>query len=243
MSVTPTIESTVATIATEIPGAAGVFERLGIDYCCGGKLPLARACERRGLDPATVLAEVERQAPRERADAQDWSRAGMTALCDHIEHAHHGYLKAELPRLGELAAKVARVHGENYPKLRELSGAFARFSDDMFSHMAKEEGVLFPALRAMERGERPMGGAIDGPIKCMTDEHDEAGAALATFRALTDDYAPPMHACNSWRVLLGDLSRLERDMHQHVHKENNILFPKGLAAAGKRDAGGACGCG
>ncbi|HMN41041.1 MAG TPA: iron-sulfur cluster repair di-iron protein [Phycisphaerales bacterium] len=242
MNATPSIESTVATIATEIPGAAAVFERHGIDYCCGGKMPLWRACQKRGLDPGAVLAEVERRATGEPAGAPDWAAMGMAELSDHIEGVHHAYLKAELPRLGQLAAKVAGVHGAGHPRLRELSEAFSGFSADMFSHMAKEEQVLFPALRAIERGERPFGGAIEGPIACMTDEHDEAGIALAKFRSLTDGYAPPMHACNSWRVLLGDLARLEKDMHQHVHKENNILFPKGLAAAGRSGGGGACGC-
>jgi len=231
MSDAPTTESTVAAIATDIPGAAGVFERFGIDYCCGGKLSLARACEKRGLDPVQILVAVHRQSPGHGEDARDWTRESMAELCDNIEQTHHAYLKSELPRVMQLAEKVARVHGERFEKLGALSAAFTTFAEDMFSHMAKEEKVLFPALRAMERGDRSIGGPIEGPIKCMTEEHDAAGAALAKFRLLTDDFAPTAHACNSWRVLLNDLSRLERDMHRHVHKENNILFPKGLAAA------------
>jgi regulator of cell morphogenesis and NO signaling len=235
MSQTHTIESTVATIATEIPGAAGVFERHGIDYCCGGKLPLARACQKRGLDAEAVLVEVKRAVPA--AGAPDLAGMGMGGLCDHIERTHHAYLKAELPRLEQLAVKVGNVHGENYPELRELAALMAEFSADMFSHMSKEETILFPALRAAERGE--FGAGVAAPIACMMEEHDDAGAALAKFRELTNGYAPPLHACNSWRVLLGDLARLEKDMHQHVHTENNILFPKGLSAAGV--SGGVCG--
>jgi regulator of cell morphogenesis and NO signaling len=229
MTATLSSLTTVATIATELPGAAGLFERLGIDYCCGGKMPLETACRRKGLQTQDVLAQLESITPDSGQSTRDWSSATMTELAEHIQSTHHQYLKDELPRLITLTAKVARVHGENHPELITLADAFVRFSDDMFSHMDKEEKVLFPLLRATERAGAAPSVSVDQPIQCMTGEHEEAGRALESFRTLTNDFAPPTGACNSWRVMLSDLERLERDMHQHVHKENNILFVKAVA--------------
>jgi regulator of cell morphogenesis and NO signaling len=226
-------QATVATIATSVPRGARVFERFGIDYCCGGKLPLESACRRRGLNTEEVLDALRAAAAESPAGERDWNTASLAELADHIESVHHHFLTEELPRVRALATKVARVHGENHPELREVAEVFVAFADEMFSHMRKEEGVLFPAIRAIERGESGAPGAsIDAPIACMVHEHDDAGRSLERMRALTGDFRPPAEACNSWRVLVNDLARLERDTHAHVHKENNILFPRALALAG-----------
>lgn len=232
MTALPSASTTVARIATECPGAAGLFERLGIDYCCGGKMPLEIACRRRGLKTEDVLAQLAKTASEPEQQVQEWPGMSATDLANHIESTHHKYLKSELPRLRKLAEKVAAVHGDSHPELCTLAETFSKFSEDMISHMDEEENVLFPTLRAKERGDFQLPVHIDRTIACMTHEHEEAGRALEQFRFLTHDYTPPEVACNSWRVLLGDLKRLECDMHEHVHKENNILFAKALSSSG-----------
>jgi regulator of cell morphogenesis and NO signaling len=232
MSATLNPDMTVGTIATEVPGAAGVFERLGIDYCCAGKVPLAQACRKRGLAVEEVVTLLRSEAAGSGAHSRDWSGATMTELADEIEATHHAYLKTELPRLCVLADKVGTAHGNGCPELRELAALFRRFSEEMTRHMAEEERDIFPALRSMERGSGAAAAQIAPPIERMTEEHEEAGVALRRFRQLTRNYQPPLGACTSWRVLLTDLERLERDMHEHVHKENNVLFPRAMSTAG-----------
>ncbi|HMN41055.1 MAG TPA: iron-sulfur cluster repair di-iron protein [Phycisphaerales bacterium] len=224
-----TPETTVATIATSVPGAASLFEQLGIDYCCGGTIPLGQACRKRGLDPAEVIVRLEAAAQDPAPGGRDWAGMSLADLTANIESAHHQYLKDELPHMRHLSRKVAKVHGEAHPELRALSEEFERFADDMTSHMEKEERVLFPLIRSMEAGRSGGPIAVDHPIRCLMHEHEDAGRSLAAFRSLTGGFSPPMGACNSWRVLLNDLERLERDTHEHVHKENNILFPRALA--------------
>ena len=221
-------ESPVGRVVAEFPGAARVFEGRGIDYCCAGKLTIERACAARGLDPAVLLREIA--AVIEPLPGQlgphmtEWPAA---VLADHIESTHHAFLKAELPRLSGIVAKVALAHGEGRPELCELATIFERFREEMEAHMMKEERVLFPWIRRLERGGNgfpPWG--IGSPIGCMEHEHEQAGAALASMRALTNGFVPPANACATYRVMLASLEGLERDTHSHVHKENSILFPK-----------------
>lgn len=222
---------TVGQLVVERPARAAVFERHGIDYCCGGKLPLVAACEKRGVDPAALAAELE-AAGAETPDTRDWGSAPLAELADHIERVHHDYLRGELPRLAAMSKKVATVHGGERSELHELARVFEGFAAELFAHMAKEERVLFPMVRAIERGERPeVGpGRLEMPVSAMVHEHDDAGRDLERMRELTGGYTPPEWACNTYRALFDGLARLERDMHTHVHKENNILFPRALAA-------------
>ncbi|MCE9591293.1 MAG: iron-sulfur cluster repair di-iron protein [Planctomycetes bacterium] len=225
------INTTVGDLVTQKPSRSRVFEDLGIDYCCGGKKPLAEVCKAKGLDPQTVLKVMlagERTGAVGEA-ATDWSAAPLAALADHIEATHHAYLKRELPRLGGLVEKVARVHGGNHAELPEVARVFAALASEMTDHMAKEERVLFPMIRKLESSAtRPSFhcGSIANPIRMMEMEHDSAGNALARLRELTRGYAAPSDACNTYRAMLDGLATLEADMHQHVHKENNILFPR-----------------
>jgi regulator of cell morphogenesis and NO signaling len=230
MSRTLSASETVGSIAAGVGGAARVFEELAIDYCCGGRKPLDQVCAARGLELVPVMERL--RAAAEAPGEQDWSRATMTALADHIESRHHAYLKTELPRLAKLVEKVQRAHGQRHPELEGVRGAFQALSRDMFAHMEKEEKVLFPALRALEAGAaaRP----LDGPIDQMVHEHDEAAALLREMRSLTAGFTPPADACTSFRVLLNGLAALEKDLHRHVHKENNILFPAARRAVSAR---------
>ena len=224
---------TVGDFVRERPGRARVFENLKIDYCCGGKLSLTRACEKRGIDVNDVLQTI--QACDSSDDAcSDVNPDGMTLteLADHIEQTHHAYLKEELPRLQWMTEKVARVHGDKEPRLLQTRAAFVALKNELEPHMMKEERILFPILRQLEKATTPTElhcGSVANPIRQMEHEHDQAGDALAILRESTDNYTPPQWACNTYRSMLDSLARLEADMHQHVHKENNVLFPKALA--------------
>ena len=222
----------VGGLVAAVPARSRVFEQLGIDYCCGGKLPLAEACRKKGLDPHTVvqmLAAFDTAA----APAPELNPATMTltALADHIVATHHAYLRTELPRLDVITEKVARVHGSHDARLAGVRQAFVALSDEMHSHMHKEEQILFPMIRQLE-DSRDLSvlhcGSLAHPINQMESEHDSAGGSLALMRELSDGFAPPDWACNTYRAMLDGLAQLERDLHQHVHKENNVLFPRAM---------------
>lgn len=222
-------DAQVAELVLEEPSRARVFERFGIDYCCGGKTPLEAACADRGLDVGAVIAALrEPRAPE--AEDVDWTVAPVSTLVDHIVEHHHGYLREELPPLSALADKVARAHGDAHPELYEVQATFADLAAELTGHMAKEELVLFPACLALAEGEELAGPrSVAAPIQAMLHEHDEVATGLRALRALTGGYTPPEDACNSYRALLGRLETLERDTHRHVHEENNVLFPRALA--------------
>lgn len=225
-------DSTIGELVVERPSRARILEQLGIDYCCGGKLPFHEACQSRGLDPAVVRSAIEHH-DHECAgqDGPDWSHAPLTELANHIEATHHQYLRSELPRLAMLFEKVDRAHGDRHPHMRICREIYSSFRSELESHMMKEEHVLFPMIRFIDGTSQAPAchcGSISDPIRVMESEHDSAGDALATMRELTSGFAPPADACNTYRVLLDGLAELERDMHQHVHKENNILFPRAL---------------
>ncbi len=229
---TLTDETTVGQLVVERPNRARIFEKLGIDYCCGGKKPLRQVCADKGLEFDSVIRELESaETPSE--NQTDWSVATLTALADHIEATHHTYLKEELPRLEAIAAKVADRHGPNHPELAELHNVLVTFKAELESHMFKEEKILFPLVRRLETATEPEAfhcGSIANPIAVMIQEHDDAGNALAKMREFTHDYTPPADACNTFRAYLDSLHQLEADMQQHVHKENNILFPRAIEA-------------
>jgi regulator of cell morphogenesis and NO signaling len=216
----------------EFPEVSRIFEELDIDYCCGGGKSLAEACRARSRDPLDVVLQLHQAiASGEPQETEDWATASLATLCDHIEATHHAWLRRELPRLSDMIAKVVRAHADRHPEMREVQQVFAELRGELEPHMMKEERVLFPAIRQMERAAQtphfPFG-SIANPIACMEHEHDDAGAALRRLRELTADYEPPADACTTYRVVLDTLARLEADMHQHVHKENNILFPRAM---------------
>lgn len=215
-----TRDAHVADLVLEQPGRARVFERHGIDYCCGGATPLASACAEHGLDVDAVLAELE--ATGAGAAERDWSTASSAELSAHIVAEHHGYLREELPPLRALVDKVARVHGDRHAELADVQDVFSRLADELEHHLVEEEQVVFPALVALEQDAATAPGTE--AIGQMVHEHEQVAGGLARLRALTGGYEPPADACNSYRAMLDRLRTLETDTHRHVHKENNILF-------------------
>ncbi len=228
-----TSETTVGEIVRAMPNRARIFENLGIDYCCGGKKPLDEVCRRKGLDPATVIAMLRALEGTSASSTANPDTMSLSELCDHIERAHHDYLREELPRLDFMTRKVAAVHGEREARLQEVRRIYEVFNEKMSTHTNEEEQIVFPKIRQFEQAGQDkdsLAADLKVVLAKLESEHDAAGAALARFRELTDDYTPPEWACNTFRALYDGLERLEKNMHQHVHKENNVLFVKALTA-------------
>lgn len=227
-------DALVADIAAAAPATIAVFQRYRLEFCCGGRIPLADACAAAGLDIDAVLADLlAAQSPGE--PDVDWRDTTLSALVRHIQQRYHAPLRNELPRLTAMMDKVATRHGQRLPYLLELRQTFETMKLELLEHMAKEDAVLFPAVVALDQdnGDHQPWRWIAQPIEVMEAEHDAAGAALAQMRALTSDYTPPPEACPTFRGLYFGLAQLESDMHRHVHLENHILFPRAIAAAGR----------
>lgn len=219
------LDSAIGRIAAEYPRTTRVFGRHGIDFCCGGGRPLGEVCGQLGLDPTTVLSEIEREIASPPEEQVRWDRAPLDDLIHHILTVYHAPLTEELPRLEAMGRKVVEVHRDKRPDtLPELLTVFVNLKAELEQHMAKEERILFPMIRM---GQGAMAG---GPISVMEHEHDSAGRALRRLRELADGYEVPAEACNTWRALWHGLAALEEALHQHIHLENNILFPRALGA-------------
>lgn len=214
----------ITDIVRTAPATARAFERLGIDYCCRGAEALGEACERANVPLERALVELTEAARGRTARGIPDSVEGLIV---RIVDEHHAFTRAELERLEPLCAKVVRVHGEKRPELCRVAELFVRLRDNLLPHMFKEERVLFPAIRSLATGAPaafPFG-SIESPLAVMDAEHNEVGALLEELSAITQRYAPPEGACSSYRALYAGLADLQRDLHEHVHLENHVLFP------------------
>ncbi len=217
-------ETRVGQLAAEYPLATRVFARHGIDYCCGGGRPLGEVCAEMGLDTASVVKEVHEELQKPGEKMERWDGAPLNDIIDHIIRTYHEPLREELPRLQGMARKVLDVHGpKDPPRFKRIVAVLDALKAETDSHMMKEEQILFPMIKV---GSGSMAG---GPISVMEQEHDAVAMALRELRSLTDDYQVPEAACNTWRALWHGLAALEEAFHQHIHLENNILFPRALA--------------
>jgi regulator of cell morphogenesis and NO signaling len=234
------VTQTVREVALNVPAATRVFERFGIDYCCGGNRSLESACGAAkvpiqkvldSLSSAAQFAEARQDVPA----ANDWKAAPLIDLIGHINSTHHKYMREEIARLGPLFDKVCRVHGASHPELAKIRDDFQSLAQELTTHMMKEERVLFPFIERMEEAviagdpviPGPFG-TVSNPVSMMMHEHDSAGNLLRSMRGLSADYEPPDDACFSYRTLFSALQEFERDLHQHIHLENNILFPRAV---------------
>jgi len=232
---TDTIQTVRDVVAQDFRTAA-VFQKYGLDFCCGGGATIQDACDQKGIDATDVCKEVEAILTSPRDGTPDFSSWEIDFLADYIVANHHSYVKRVLPTVRHHAEKVARVHGANHPETVRIEALFSQVADELESHMVKEEMILFPyvhmlATAARQGGTpaRPMFGTIRNPINVMEIEHDQAGDALHEIRRLSGEYTPPSDACMTYRVLFQELAEFEADLHKHVHLENNILFPKTIA--------------
>jgi len=221
------IEMTLGAIVTSHPSLARELERRNLDYCCGGAVTLGQACRDAGLDAAHVAGELASSIVDE--GPAPWSHLDVDELVAHLVETHHRYLWDELPRLQALLDTVVRVHGDRHLELHEIAACFRAIRADLEPHLLKEERVLFPAIEQLASAPAaPIFGfgTIGTPISAMLCDHDELGALLRDLRTATDDYTVPADGCASYRALFDGLAELEADTHLHVHKENNVLFPR-----------------
>ncbi len=232
-----TAATLVADIAAHHPRSIEVFERHGIDFCCGGRRALGEACRERGAAVEDVAVEIAAAAAREVPEDRVFTDAPLGALLDHIVSRYHTALREDLPRLGRMADKVAEVHGSRHPELRELSDVYRELRDELTPHLATEEQRVFPAVR---RVAEPGGAAEDvqRALHALEEEHDRAGVALARLRTLSGGFAVPEDGCATYRALYEGLARFERELHEHVHLENNVLFPRVVSLQARAEARG-----
>lgn len=223
-----TDHATLGDLVLEQPAAAALFERLGLDFCCGGRRTLEQACHQRGLDAATVgvlLGALGDEPAALTPDPHDVAGASITDLCDHIVARHHEPLRADLPTISDLLGTVVRVHGKGHPELHDLQRLFATTRGELEVHMELEEHSLFPACRTLDQ-DRDAAAFDPGLLALLEDDHDTAGEALCALRELTGGYDADRALCGTHRRLLQALHAFELDLHQHVHEENNVLHPR-----------------
>jgi regulator of cell morphogenesis and NO signaling len=226
---------TVAELAAGSLAAVRVFEKYGIDYCCGGKRPLGEACREKGINEASVQADLDTALAGDKTSDRDWNTAPLSDLIQHIVTTHHEYLRRELPAIQIRLDKVYAVYNQRYgPTLTGLPEVYAALRSELESHVDKEEMILFPAIAAYEsavNSGRPTASlpfrSVANPVSVMEAEHESAGQALSKIREITHDFEVPEYGCVTYHALMSSLDELERDLHMHIHLENNILFPRG----------------
>lgn len=228
-------ERTVKEIVTEDHRTAAVFERHAIDFCCNGGRRLGDACKEKGVDPQVLLQDLEQVAASPLTDAFRPAEWDLDALADFIVNTHHRYVRRTLPVLLPHVEKVLSVHGKNHPELAGIAETVDAIAAELAGHMQKEELILFPAIKALAGSQRDRTasprlpfGSIRNPIEQMEAEHRSVGDSLASIRTATQNYTPPPDACTTFMVTYKELADFERDLHQHIHLENNILFPRAI---------------
>jgi regulator of cell morphogenesis and NO signaling len=227
---------TVGDIVASDFRTAAVFERFGIDFCCGGRRSVADACRTAAVEPSALGAALEALAGNPAGADFDATAASCTELIAHIVERHHGYIRRSAPALTEYLEKLVKVHGERHPELARVASEFAVVRQELMQHMMKEEQVLFPYIERME-ATRAAGqamppspfGTVENPIRMMEREHRDAADELRLIRELTGGYKAPADGCTTYRVCYAELEAFERDLHRHVHLENNVLFPRAVA--------------
>jgi regulator of cell morphogenesis and NO signaling len=236
MSDTGTFTMTIGEIVAADYRAAAVFQRHGIDFCCQGARTLDRGCREAGADTAEVMRHIEAATATSASGVPRFNDWGLQTLAAYIVANHHAYVREMLPLMTAHSRKIADVHGNRHPELPRVAALVEELADEMTSHMMKEEQILFPYIvqladaTAEGRPAPPAPfGSVDNPIHMMEMEHESAGHAMLEIRELTDGFALPADCCATYAVCLQELEAFERDLHAHVHLENNILFPKASA--------------
>ena len=225
-------EQTLASIVTQNHQAVPVFEKHNLDFCCKGKRTLSEACVEKGLPVEVLLKELEAVTENEKQSQMPFTEMDAEQLIGYIIIHHHFYVKQSMPLIYSHLEKVAAKHGSRYPYMQKVFELFGMIKDEMTMHMQKEEMILFPRIKEIENlfnNNQPTNisdGYITGPVNVMEAEHEHAGKILDEIRQLTNNYTAPEDACTTFKVSLAELKEFEKDLHKHVHLENNLLFPK-----------------
>ncbi|RLD23858.1 MAG: iron-sulfur cluster repair di-iron protein [Bacteroidetes bacterium] len=238
---TITKSKTVAEIVTENIKTAHVFKKYGIDFCCGGGISVEKACAKKGLDYSRLekeLSAVDKVVDK----AYDYDKWDLNFLIDHIINVHHKYVEENIPLLLQYADKVAKVHGHHYVEVVKINSLLREVANELSAHMKKEEIMLFPFIKLLVNSKKegtvsppPPFGTVNNPIQMMEHEHETVGEIFKTISQLSNNYTPPEEACNTFRALYAKLEEFEKDLHQHIHLENNILFPKAIVLENQKD--------
>jgi regulator of cell morphogenesis and NO signaling len=216
-------------VATDFRTAA-VFERFGIDFCCGGRTSLADACRAAAVEPEAVIDALG-TLPASSDGDDDVSAWPAERLIDHIVSIHHRYVRSALPQIDRHLAALEQAHGSRHPELARIRTCFEALTQELLQHMMKEEHVLFPYVRELAARGRACGwapspfGTVENPIRMMEREHRDAADRLQTIRRLTAGFSALPDGCTTYGVCMAELAEFERDLHRHVHLENNVLFP------------------
>lgn len=228
-------ETKVKEIALSNPAARQILEDAGLDYCCGGGKSLHEACLQADVPAEEILARLRENSKHVSPNEANWTSARLGDLTRHIRERHHRYVREAIVRIQPLLAKVKAKHGKNHSELTDIQRLFAEVAREMVPHMQKEEQILFPYIDALEKAnsahgsvEPPFFQTVRNPIHAMMKDHDAAGELVKQIRKASLEYATPADACTSYKALYQDLREFEADLHQHVHLENNILFPRAV---------------
>ena len=229
-----TENNTVAEVVTYNIKTADVFKKHGIDFCCGGGISIKKACEKKNISYEILEKELS-LINNPSSNAYNYDSWKLDFLVDHIENVHHTYVEENTSLVLQYAAKVAKVHGHHYSEVVKVYELFSEVAQELASHMKKEELILFPFVKQLVKAEKegvklsqPHFGTVNNPIAMMENEHENAGDIFKEINRLTNNYTPPEGACNTFRALYAKLDEFEQDLHQHIHLENNILFPKAI---------------
>jgi len=222
------INKTIAEIVSDDISTASVFKKYQLDFCCGGGKTISKACENKNIDVKDVLRDLENMHvdnSNPNLNFKDWK---LDFLIDYIINIHHTYVKDNVNIINEFAQKVATVHGHHNAETIKIANLFATLSDELLSHLQKEEEILFPAIKEMIKNSNSnfQFGSIENPVKMMEHEHDNAGDVIKTIQQLSNNFTPPDYACNTYKALYHKLEEFTNDLFQHIHLENNILFKK-----------------
>jgi len=220
---------TVADLAVKFPQAIGILNRYNLDYCCNGGRRFVSACTRLNLDARSIFREIVQTSPTQEAEPHGRFETWDTPqLIDYIIQRHHTYTKEALSRIGILLRKVEAAHAEYNPEVVPVREIFEQLSEELLDHMVREEVIVFPAMRTFAGPACDCGASPDmrGALNAMQDEHEEAGVLIKQLRSLTENYTVPPHACPTFQLAWKLLKEFDADLMQHMHLENNILFPR-----------------
>jgi len=229
-------ESIIGELVAQDYRTASIFKEMGIDFCCNGNRSIADACSAKSINTQTIILSLKEVSNLQNNNATDYTNWPLDLLADYIEKKHHRYVRTKTQEILPYLNKIIKVHGDRHPELLEVEKLFQESCNDLAEHMVKEEQILFPHIRSMveanELGQsiKAPFGTVHNPIKMMMHEHDTEGRRFEKIAELTDDYTPPIDACNTYRITFALLKEFEQDLHLHIHLENNILFPKSIKA-------------
>lgn len=228
--------TTIGEIVANDFRTAAVFSKLGIDFCCKGQRSISEVCEKNNLNPNSLLQELNEVMNNAGGESIDYNSWPLDLLADYIEKKHHRYVENKTPIIIEFLNKLCKVHGVSHPELFEITELFKGSAQDLASHMKKEELILFPFIRKMAEAKlqnrdvaTPHFGTVENPVEMMKTEHEVEGDRFRQIATLTDNYTPPTDACNTYKVTFAMLEEFEKDLHTHIHIENNIMFPRAIA--------------